>query len=162
VDPFTAMMVASMVMSVVGGVTQGAAQKKAAYSNALTLESNATLADASQASALQQGAQQEGRIRMKGSATENSQQADYGASGVDVHSGSAADVGASTEAVSELDAQIAKNNAARQAWGFQVQATDFRRRAQYERDTGDMAEETSVLGGVTQGLGNLRPFLKAN
>lgn len=161
-DPMTALMVASFASSMPGGIMQGGAQKRAAYSNALTLESNATLADAGRADALQRGAQQEGRARMKGTATEGSQTADYGASGVDVHSGSAADVGASTEAVTELDAQIAKNNAARQAWGYQVQAQDMRRRAAYERNTGDMAEETSILGGVTQGAANLRPFLSAH
>lgn len=139
---------------------KGVAERNAAQANAATLEGNAALAEAGKADALARGGQKAGALRMRGTQTEASQTADYAASGVDVKSGSAVDVGSSTAAVSELDAQIAKNNAMREAWGYQSQASQFRRRARYTRQEGDMALATSVLGGVVGGASYLRPLLK--
>lgn len=147
-------------MAILGGVVKGVASKQAADANAATLESNAALAEAAKADALARGGQQAGRERMRGTQTEASQTADYSASGVSVKSGSAVDVGSSTEAVSELDAELAKNNAMREAFGYESQASNFRRQAQYTRQEGDMAEVTSVLGGVVGGASYLRPLLK--
>lgn len=144
-------------MALAGGVVKGIADKRAADANAATLESNAALAEAGKADALARGGQKAGALRMRGTQTEASQTADYAASGVSVQSGSAVDVGSSTEAISELDAQLAKNNAMREAFGYESQ---FRRQADYTRQEGDMAEVTSILGGVVGGASYLRPKLK--
>lgn len=148
--------------AIAGGVIKGQAERSAAYANAATMESNAALAEAGRADALQRGGQKAGTARMRGTQTEASQTADYSASGVDVHSASAADVGASTEAVSELDAELAKNNAMREAFGYENQASNFRRQASYTRQEGDFAEVTSILGGVTSGASAIRPLLKVS
>jgi hypothetical protein len=153
---------ALMALSVAGGVMKGTAERNAAYANAATLESNAALAEAGRADAQQRGGQKAGAARMRGTQTEASQTADYSAGGVDVHSASAADVGASTEAVYELDAQLAKNNAMREAFGYESQASQFRRQAAYARQEGDNAEVTSILGGVVGGASYLRPLLKVS
>lgn len=150
---------AIMALSLAGGVIKGQAERGAAQANAATMESNAALAEATKADALARGGQAAGRARTRGTQTEASQTADYSAAGVDVHSGSAADVGASTEAVSELDAELAKNNAMREAFGYESRASEFRRQAQYTRQEGDIGEVTSILGGVTQGASYLRPLL---
>ena len=142
-----------MVGSVAAGAIKGNAAKGAADRNAAIMESNAALADASAADAYQRGATTEGKVRMRGGQMEAAQKADFAASGVDVHSGSVADVVGSTGAISELDAQIAKNNAAREAFGFKTQASNLRQQAGYLRDEGDMQEIESVLGGVAQGYG---------
>lgn len=147
-------------MALAGGVVKGIADKRAADANATTLEGNAALAEAARTDALARGGQKAGALRMRGTQTEASQTADYAASGVSVQSGSAVDVGSSTEAVSELDAQLAKNNAMREAFGYESQAKQFRRQADYTRQEGDMAEVTSILGGVVGGASYLRPKLK--
>lgn len=149
-------------MAILGGVVKGVASQQAAGANAATMESNAALAEAARADALAQGGQEAGRARMRGTQLQASQTADYSASGVSVKSGSAVDVGASTEAVSELDAELAKNNAMREAFGYESQASNFRRQADYTRQEGDMAEVTSVLGGVVGGASYLRPLLKVS
>lgn len=98
--------------------------------------------------ALLQGGQVAGRAR-----------AAYGASGVDVASGSAQDVLATTAAMARLDAQTVQNNAAREAWGFQEEAkqhdamANFRREeAHYHRTWGT---GLALLGPATSLLGNL-------
>jgi hypothetical protein len=149
-------------MAILGGVVKGVASQQAAGANAATMESNAALAEAARSDALARGGQEAGRARTRGTQTEASQTADYSASGVSVKSGSAVDVGSSTEAVSELDAELAKNNAMREAFGYESQASNFRRQAQYTRQEGDMAEVTSVLGGVVGGASYLRPLMKVS
>jgi hypothetical protein len=156
------MNTALAALTLAGGVMKGVAAQQAAGANAATLESNAALAEAARADSLARGGQEAGRIRTRGTQTEASQTADYSASGVSVKSGSAVDVGASTEAVSELDAELAKNNAMREAFGYESQASNFRRQAAYTRQEGDMAEVTSVLGGVVGGASYLRPLLKVS
>jgi hypothetical protein len=87
---------------------------------------------------------------MRGGQTIATQRAEYGASGVDVRSESAVAVGESTGAISELDAQIIKANATREAFGYTTQAKGMRRQARYMRDAANQVLATSVLGGVTQ------------
>jgi len=151
-----------MALSIGGGLISGAASRQAAYANAATMESNAVLAEAAKTDALARGGQAAGQVRTRGTQTEASQTADYSASGVSVKSGSAVDVGSSTEAVSELDAELAKNNARREAFGYESQASNFRRQAAYTRQEGDMAEVTSILGGAVEGAAYLRPLMKVS
>jgi hypothetical protein len=147
--------------AVAGGVVKGMAGRSAAYANAATMESNAVLADAAAVDSLARGGMKAGASRMRGTQTEASQTADYSAAGVDVHSGSAVAVGASTDAISELDAQIEKNNAAREAFGLQTRASGERRAARYAMQEGDMALNESILGGVVGGASYLRAPVKA-
>lgn len=156
------MTTAMMALSIGGGLIKGVASKQAADANAATMESNAVLAHAAGVDSLARGGQEAGRARMRGTSREASQVSDYSASGIDIRSGSAADVISSTEAVSEFEAQTAKSNAAREAWGYESRASDLRRQAQYTRQEGNMAEVTSILGGVVSGASYLRPRLKVS
>lgn len=148
----TTLALVGMGLAVGGGVQKGVAAKSAADANADTMDSNAVLADYAAQDAVQRGEQGAGRARMRGGQTIASQRAEYGASGVDVRSGSAIDVGASTGAVSELDAQIIKANATREAFGYSTQAKGMRRQARYSRQAGDAALTSSILGGVAQAV----------
>lgn len=105
------------------------------------------------------GGQAAGRAREQGGRTEASQTAEFAASGVDVRSGSVQDVVGSTAAVSELDAQILKNDAARQAFGYTTQGKQFRRQARYTRQAGQAAADADILGGAVGAAGAARGML---
>ena len=69
-----------------------------------------------------------------------------GASGVDTTVGSLMNAGLGTEVAGSIDAARIKSNAARQAWGFEVEADEHRRK-RFD------IKEAGVLGAVGQGLG---------
>lgn len=134
--------------SLAGAAIKGQAERSAAGANASILESNAALAEMQAGDALARGEQAAGRERMRSGQLQSAQKTGYAASGVETSSGSVSDVIGSTAAVSELDAQIEKNNAAREAFGFKTRAAQFRGQARYTRAVGDQAFFTSMLGGV--------------
>lgn len=79
------------------------------------------------------------------------QRAAFAANGVDVNSGSAGQVQNDTAALGELDALTLVNNAAREAYGYQVQAMDQRQQGKLAKYKGKMDAIGSILGGVEKG-----------
>jgi hypothetical protein len=71
--------------------------------------------------------------------TIGAQRAGFAAGNIDVAFGSAADVQADAAYLGELDALTIRTNAAREAWGFQVQSEDLRRQAAITRKEGAAA-----------------------
>lgn len=82
---------------------------------------SAALASRQATDAIARGAQAESRFRTGTAGLMGAQRANASASGVDAGSGSAADVQGDTARLSELDALTIRNNAAREAWGYQTQ-----------------------------------------
>lgn len=109
---------------------------------------NATLADRAAADALQRGGLEAGKVRVQGGQLAAQQQAAYAASGVDPTVGTAANVSADSRAMAELDARTAENNAAREAWGFQVQAKRLREGAEREAAALPLRQVSTVLTGA--------------
>lgn len=120
----------------------GIATREAAESEAQLSDFNASVADAQAVDAVQRGQEEESRYRTGVRDLIGSQRAGFAASGVDVGYGSTVDVQADAAFLGELDALTIRNNAAREAWGFNVQATDLRKRAEIARKTGAYAEAT--------------------
>lgn len=78
-----------------------------------------------------------------------SQRAALAASGVDVGTGSAADIQAETEDIGELEAITIKNNAMREAFGFETRATTERLKGELAFSAGtSRATETLLTGGL--------------
>lgn len=96
---------------------------------ALQLERNAGYADAQGQDALARGRQAEGAQRRGMRGLAGSQRAALAASGVNIDSGSAADVVENDQQIGELDALTIRNNARREAWGYGVQSSDLRQQA---------------------------------
>jgi hypothetical protein len=110
---------------------QGGAQETAAAQQEWDI--NKALAQYGARTATLKGQQEVSDIRAAGTQVGESQKLAYANSNVDPTVGTAAAVQSDTAAQSELDAQTAKNNAARAAWGYKVQgsrrtATTSRRR----------------------------------
>jgi hypothetical protein len=61
--------------------------------------------------------------------------------------GTPAQVVASTAEVNEMDALQIRNNAARKAWGFRVQAASDQLQSEFAKSSGDFNAAGTILGG---------------
>jgi hypothetical protein len=129
------------VMSAQAANEQGKAAKYAADYNAKMGEINAR--DVINRAALEQEKQ-----RQKVNALRGSQRAAAGASGVDVESGSSAQIGEQTVVLGKEDELMIRNNAARSAWGYRAQAgLDYQQGLAAQRKGQLDAAGTLISGG---------------
>lgn len=120
------------------------------------LDLNAGSAEQQRADALARGREAENRSRADTRGLIGAQRAALGASGVDISSGSAAQVQADAAAQGELEALTLRNNARREAYGYQVEALNLRTRADLTRRAGhnqaagirDAAASTLLTGAL--------------
>ncbi len=66
--------------------------------------------------------------------------------GVDVHRASALDVQADAAYLGELDALTIRNNAAKEAWGYRMQARDLSQRGKLAQREGQFGAFNTILG----------------
>lgn len=76
------------------------------------------------------------------------QRTGFAAGGIDVNSGSAGMIQDDVAAMGELDALTIINNAAREAYGYRVQAMDQRQQGKLAKYSGKMDAIGSILGGA--------------
>jgi hypothetical protein len=145
----TAIVVGGSIL--VGGIMKGQAEKDAAKASASAMKRNARIAEMAASDALQRGEQEAGRVQMAGEAVEGQQRAGYGAMGVDVNSGSAARTQADTAALTAMDMETVRNNAQREAWGLEVQATNMLSDASAVSKAGANALLGGIIGGLAGG-----------
>jgi hypothetical protein len=79
-----------------------------------------------------------------------SQRASLAAQGLDLGSGSALDVQADTAMLAALDALTIRNNAFREAWGYKVDALNYRSQAAFAGLTAKARARNTVLTGGMQ------------
>lgn len=87
-------------------------------------DTNARIAELGAQSVLFQGERQVGALTLKAGQLKSTQRASMAANGIDLGSGSAAEVQASTEILKEVDKNAIEANAVRSAWGYRVQSTE--------------------------------------
>lgn len=140
-------------LSARGQLRAGAAAREAGELEAWRLQYNARIAELQAADAVERGAEAESRFRTSVRGLIGRQRAAFAASGVNLSSGSPADVQADAAELGELDALTIRSNAAREAWGYGVQATDYRLQAEAARRTGRSAQTAGRIGAATTILG---------
>lgn len=101
------------------------AQANAAEFQAKVNKNNAQIAQWQAEDALRQGQEAEFIRRMQGADLIGKQKVAYAASGVALDSESAINTLASTKYITEYDATTIKNNAARAAWGYEIQRNSY-------------------------------------
>lgn len=131
----------------------GEQQQRAAESAAEMHEWNAEVADLQAADAVERGQQEENRFRSSVRGIIGSQRAAMAAGNVDVGFGSALDVQADAAYLGELDALTIRSNAAREAWGYKVEAFDAKFRAAVTREEGAAAAEAGRVARTNQRIG---------
>ena len=137
------------VIGAAGTLMQGMAANSAARAQAAAANQNARIAEAQAHDALERGGQEELRLRRQMAQLQGTQRSMLAASGVDVDSGSALDVQDASMREGEQDAAAIRFNAAREGWGHQVQAANYRNEASAARAAGRNAPFGSVVGAGT-------------
>lgn len=136
-----------------GQLKAGKAAKEAGEAEGRRLDFNAGVADLQADDAIARGTEAEHRFRSTVRGLIGSQRAGFAGQGVDVGTGSAVDVQADAAYLGELDARTILSNAKREAWGFNVQAQDFRMGADVARRGGAAAQTASRYAAATGVLG---------
>ncbi len=153
----TALAAAGTAASVAGSMQQASAasasakyQSEVAAGNQATATQNANYAAASGEA---QAAIQEQKTRSQVGAIEAAQ----GSSGVDINSPTATSVRTSQNELGQLDADTIRSNAARQAYGYETQSTNFENQSAADIAQGENAETAGYLNagtGLLNGAGN--------
>jgi len=144
-----------LAISVVGGMSQGRQQEAAANSQASQLRTNAMFANEAAGDAMERGRKDAGLQRLRTQQMIGTQRAVAAANGGDVNDGSNALLQEDTAALGELDALTIQNNAAREAYGYKVQAIQGFSNARQTVANGQAASRSSFLGGVMNGVGGM-------
>lgn len=144
----TAATLASGAISAVGSIEKGQASSAAAKYNAGIAQNNATIAQQNATFAGQEGQQNAAIAEGKTRAQVGAITAAQAANGVEVNSGSALDVRSSAAELGELNAINIRANAARQAYGFQTEATSDQAQAQLNKS---QAQSDSTAGYISAG-----------
>jgi len=130
--------IASAGVKIYGDVQAGRYQTKVA-------ENNAKLAEGQAASEAVRGAQEASAIEAQGRAAGAQALAATAASGIETTVGSGAAIQAASTVNAMQDAEVARSNAARRAWGYLNEAQDLRAEK-------GMIRRGSVLTGIGTGL----------
>lgn len=140
---------ASSVLGAAGAGLQGAASLEAGGYRAQVARNNQVIADDNAQLATFRGQQAAEQSQLRTGQIEGAQRAGFGASGVDVNSGSAVRTQADTARIGSMDATTIMNNAKRSAWGFTQQGRDFGADAQLDTMTGVAGGVKSLVGGAS-------------
>jgi hypothetical protein len=111
-------------------------------------ETNQAILKARAEQELRIGAQQESAVRQQGRALEGAQRAAIAANGVDVRTGTSAQLQADTRMGTEIDAMRVRNNAMRAAWGLDWSAAELRNQQRMNRIAARNAKGNTLLTGL--------------
>lgn len=110
---------------------------------------NKKLAEEQAEDAIKRGEKDASLLKKRGKQVKGAQRAALAAQGIEVDSGSAADLQADTDEAVQLDVQAAKNNAWREAWGYRAQALSYGFQGEMEYAASrTKARNTLITGGL--------------
>ena len=154
------------IVGFAGSMMQGISGQQAAYAqaeaisrageaNARIAEINAGISEQQATDAVKRGGEQEERIRRHVASIVGRQRAAAAASGLSPDSGSALDARNSSMLEGERDAVTNALNHARQAWGFGVDASNYKYQAAIERTQGAAGAAAARAQGDSAFIGGL-------
>lgn len=144
-EPTTWIMIAGLVLTAAAGVQTADAQKKAGEAQAEQAAENAKAAKAQGESTVLAAQIEEDRRRQQTRQMLASQRAGFAANNVDMSTGSAMDILGDTAMVGEQDALTIRANAARQAWGYSVDANNSMNQGRMAQAAGKNAATGTYL-----------------
>lgn len=146
-EAMTALAIASTLVT---GYVTSQNQKHQGEFNAQVAENNASLARARADDANAMGTREMERQAWRTRVQLGQQRAAIAASGLDSQFGTPADILGETALFGEIEQQDIRLNAARAAWGHQVDAANFGTAAGLSRWEGDTASRMTILGSLGQ------------
>ena len=151
-----ALTLAGTGIGALGAIQQGQASSEAAKYNASIAAANAQIASQNATFAGEAGTAQVEQASLQNRSRVGAIEANQAASGLDVNKGSAVDVRSSAQQLGELNAITVRSNAARQAYGYQTQATNYTAQSQLDKTQAENDLTSSYInagGTVLGGLG---------
>lgn len=146
-------MIAQTASSLINSNSQAKGQTDQASYSADRFDTNAKLADQQANDAITRGELDASAHDRKVKLLIGQQRAKMGAQGADLSSGSALDIQKDTAGLGAEDILQIKNNAYREAWGYRVQADDYRRQADLQRSSGKNSSRNTILTGLSEAVG---------
>lgn len=143
-----------LALSVGSGLLQGLGQKRQAKADAAALRQNAIYLNNAAFDARRRGALEADFSRQETQQLIGSQRAAQAAGGGQVNTGTNAILQQDAAQYGELDALTIANNAAREAYGLEVQASGLNTQAKEITKAGKRAPLMGLLGGAIGGIGN--------
>ncbi|RWT65455.1 hypothetical protein DN588_00710 [Enterobacter cloacae] len=138
--------------------------QQAKYTSAVA-EKNADIAEAQAQDSINRGNAQADEIRRRNRQAAGTQAATMGATGAELSTGNALDIFGDTAQFGTLDALTTVNNAQREAYGYQVQGSNYQSQADAARSAGNAAVTQTLLttplkayGAYQMGGGTWSPF----
>lgn len=147
---------AGVGMSAGGAMNSASAQKATLGYEAAVARNNQTIANYQADLAVQNGAIAEQNQQLKTASLEGDQRAALAANGVDLGTGSATEVLATTQFMGQRDALTIRDNAARQAWAYKNQAAGYGSEAAADNASADAINPTTAgLSSLLSGAGQV-------
>lgn len=140
-------------VSAYGAYEQGQAQRQQALYQAGVAQQNQAIANQYATSEIEKGNVLEQEKRDQTAQMISKERAGFGASGLDVNTGSPLRLQESTAVVGELDAQTIRNNAQRAAYGYEVQGMNFGANAGLLDMEASNASRFGALGALSSIIG---------
>jgi len=152
----TGMQAGGALFSTIGGYNQSKATKASYEYQAAVERNNAVLAQRQSTDAIRRGQSAEGNARLRAAQTMGAQRARLAANGVSLDEGSALNILQDTDYLSEVDALTIRDNAAREAWGYQAQGQNAADNAQLlQTRAGNERPALSLAAGLLSGAGSV-------
>ncbi len=145
---------------------QGQSNAQAARYNAAVAANNATLARQNKDFASQRAQQETQAALMKTRSEVGAIKANQAASGIDLTSGSAVDVRSSAQETGQLSAIDIRTKAARQAYGYDIEAQSYDSQAKLDKqlaknalEAGETNANTTLIGGISSAANGYSDYL---
>lgn len=145
---------AGQLLSGIGGLQTANSNAESAHYSAMQSWANAKIAAKNAEIAGQAGAEQAAMESQKGRAVFGSIKTNQAASGIDVNTGSAAATQVSAQEISKLDAMTIRSNAAKEAYGYKVQESEFNQQGDMYRQEAKNDRLAGVIGLAGTFLGS--------
>jgi len=139
----------SMGVQALGSIAQGQQQAASAKYNAQVASNNAQTAQQNARLASEEGNVNTEREQLKTRAMVGGIKAAQAANNIDINSGSAVDVRSSAAELGELNALTVRSNAARQAYGYQTQATSDMAQAKLDKQEAKYDVTAGYVGAAS-------------
>lgn len=145
----------SFAGSMYQGIMQSEYAEAQAEAQARAAEQNAKIAKAQGHDAIIRGGEKELELRRDLARHKGNQRATLAANGIDINSGSALDVQNASISEGEYDAAAIRQNAARERWGYEMEAKNYQTQAANARAQGKAASNNALFGSVIGGINNI-------
>lgn len=145
-------------VSAYSAVQQGEAAKAAANYQAQVAQNNATIAGMNANAATAEGNQKVQAQEEQAAQHQGMIRAVMGAGGIDLNSGSALRNQEGVAQVDQLNKDTIISNAARTAWNYRNQGSDFAAQSQLDVERGQQAQTAGLMGGFSSLLSGAGSF----